>query len=193
MSQDAGPRDPTFHMYNCSTFSESAMRVISDVIDLNTYMIATPARIMVVGVIRLCLEIRTMANVGIMASTMAFRVTARLWSPTGISGSPRMNIRAAPKDAPDATPVVYGSASGLRSSDCITTPATARGTPSSHTTVSATWLSVDPPFRWALRTSMTMSGVTVSIICDRNIEPKAITTDTRRMTTEIRTFLRLSR
>lgn len=51
---------------------------------------------------------------------------------------------AAPSDAPDATPVVYGSARGLRMMDCIMAPPTAspapaksasraRGTVYSHT------------------------------------------------------------
>ena len=65
-------------MYSCSTFSGSARVVMSDVVALNTYMMAIPARIMVVGVILLCLDIITMARVGTIARIAAFSVTDRL-------------------------------------------------------------------------------------------------------------------
>ncbi len=76
--QEDGPRDPTFQMYSCSTFSGSAKVVMSDVVALKMYMMAIPARIIVVGVILLCLDISTIARVGTMARTTAFRVTERL-------------------------------------------------------------------------------------------------------------------
>ncbi len=78
MSHEDGPRDPTFHMYSCSTFSGSARVVMSDVVALNMYMMAIPARIIVVGVILLCLDISTMAMVGTIARITALSVTERL-------------------------------------------------------------------------------------------------------------------
>ncbi len=104
-------------------------------------------------------------------------------SPVGISESPRMNMSAAPNDAPDATPVVYGSARGLRMSDCITAPPTAnpapqttpmmaRGTLYSHTTSSAILSSTTVPWRCAERTLHTTSGV-MEFSWERKIEANA--------------------
>ncbi len=78
LSHDAGPRDPTFQVYSISTFSGSARVVMSDVVALKMYIMAIPARIIVVGVILLCLDISTMAMVGTIARMTAFSVTERL-------------------------------------------------------------------------------------------------------------------
>lgn len=122
--------------------------------------------------------------------------------PVGISESPRMNISAAPKDAPDATPVVYGSARGLRMSDCMTAPPTAnpapqttpmiaRGTLYCQTTSSAILSSTVLPWRCADRTFQTTSGV-MELSWERKIEPKDTQAAIARVRPAMRTFFLLT-
>lgn len=78
----------------------------SDVTALNTYIIAIPARIIVVGVMVFLREISTMAIVGTKESRIALNVMLRSYPETGTMLIPSMMKIAAPSDAPDATPVV---------------------------------------------------------------------------------------
>lgn len=50
--------------------------------------------------------------------------------------------RITPKDAPDETPVIYGSTSGLWIMACITAPAAARPAPTAITAIARGILSV---------------------------------------------------
>ncbi len=79
------------------------------------------------------------ASATVMVSTNA--PTAPIMPPTGISHMVAMDevtrplsvTSRTPNDAPDDTPVTYGSTSGLWMSACMTAPATARPAPTAIT------------------------------------------------------------
>lgn len=71
-SQLLRARVPMPHSYASWTFSGSARSIIMFVAAVNTYMIATPASIIIVGVICFRRETASIAAVGIMAKIIAF-------------------------------------------------------------------------------------------------------------------------
>ena len=93
---------------------------------MNTYMIPIPVMMMVIGDALVLLEINRMTNTGIMENANARR-TVRLGICTRIE--PDAIASAAPNDAPDDIPVVYGSAIGFLRTLCMTEPQMANPAP----------------------------------------------------------------
>ena len=107
----------------------SAVSIRSDVVAEKKYMTPIPHSIIIVSVIRLEIDSTSMAAMGTSESRKALDITDASPLSPGMMEIPITSDRTAPKDAPDETPIVYGSAKGFLITACMTDPQTPRAKP----------------------------------------------------------------